>query len=894
MRILSRFRALWWNLVHRDRVDAALDAELGAYVDLLADEYERNGMTRAAARRAALVATSGVDQVKEATRDAWAGRAVTVMSRELGYALRSLRRSPAFLVTALISLGVGIGGATAIFTAIEAAFLRPLPAVGDADRLVSLERLRIATSELDDISYLDFRDIRAQSKALAGVAAYNGTPMILTAPSSTAQAWVSYVSDNFFDVLRVRAAAGRLIDASDGVGAGANAVVVLGFELWQDRFGGDPNVIGSTVQLQQRPFTVIGIAPKGFIGAMRLHRMELWIPFGANVMPKDDGFTSRANRWLRVVARLAPGATVEGVQRELSTIADQLAEAYPEDKGRAIRVFPGSSMTEDERIDAIRVPRLLAIAVGLLLLIACANVAGLSLVRASAKRRELATRLALGASRASLVRERFVEGVVLAAGASLLGAFVAQVLLQSATITRTAVGRSTLDVSVDGRMLAASIAVACVTAILVSVAPAFHVSRTQLSTLIKDGSGGAVGSRLRGQRLLVTAQVALSLILVASASVIYSAAHRALHADLGFEPRGLTDLWPWLWPAAYDSARHENFYRELLARAKAEPGVSAAAWISRVPPAWSSLSSIYRRGEEPPPGIVDARDPQRGAHVYVDGVSPGLFDVMRIRLMAGRDFSDRDDGRAPPVAIISHRLARKLWPNESAVGKSIVWPSTGGAPRAPLEIIGVVGDVRHASLADESSMVMYIPFGQHPELYHVLIMRGRGDVPPAASIGPRLVHAIDPSLPPASGGFVVGHVDSEMEPQRVASAWVGVFGAVAVLLTAIGLYGVVAQTVLRRTRELAVRAALGATPSGLLRLILGDGMRITLVGCVAGVAATLAGLKLLRKLFAVVDFVDVRGLLIAGAALMMVMALASYLPARWAARMNPVDALRSD
>ena len=283
-------------------------------------------------------------------------------------------------------MGLGIGGATAIFTAIEAAFLRPLPAVGDGDRLVSAERLRVVTSELDDFSYLDYRDVRAHAASLTGVAAYNGTPLVLRAPSGTAPAWVSYVSDNFFDVLHVRPIAGRLIDASDGVADGANRVVVLGFDLWQQRFGGDPNVVGSTVQLEHRPFTVIGIAPKGFIGAMRLHRMELWVPFGAMPdLPASDYFGARGFRWLRIVARLAPTATVASTQRELSGIATQLAREYPADNGRDIRVFAGAGMTADERVDAFRLPRLLSAAVALLLLIACANVAGLSLVRAASR-----------------------------------------------------------------------------------------------------------------------------------------------------------------------------------------------------------------------------------------------------------------------------------------------------------------------------------------------------------------------------------------------------------------------------------------------------------------------------------------------------------------------------
>ena len=895
VRLVARLKSLWWNLVRRDRVDAALDDEIRAYVDLLAAENERAGMSPGDARRTAILATQGIDQVKDATRDAWVGNGIAVVSREIRYAVRSLGRSPGFVAVAVATLAIGIGGATAIFTAVEAAFMRPLPAVADPDRLVSAEDVQVSTLALDDFSYQDYRDLREHATALSGLAAYNGTYVTLKSPSGAARTGMSYVSDNFFDVLRVRPYLGRFIDASDGVAAGANPVVVLGYDVWRQRFGGDSAILGSLVELDLRRFTVIGVAPPRFSGAMQLHKMEVWVPFGALGFSATDNFESRGWRWLRLVGRLAPRATVDGARRELHGLADQLAAAYPVDKGRDIRVFAGAGMTADEREDAIRLPRLLSIAVSLLLLIACANVAGLLLVRAAGKRREMATRLALGASRASLVRGRFVEGAILAVAAALLGTMIAQALARSATIANTVMGMSDLDVRLNWRVLGVSLAAGCLTATLVSIAPALHVSRARIGMLIKDGAGGAVGIRSRGQRALVVVQVAASLMLLAAASMIYGAVERMRRVDLGFETRAVSFAFIRSAASGLDSAGRIVFYRELLDRARSEPGIAAAALTSSIPPAgWASPYPVFRRGEEPTPQAYAGHESDVSTRAYFTTQSPGLFDVLRIPFVSGRDFTDRDDALAPPVAVINRRLAERLWPNESALGKYITRSPNSKGPRPPLLVVGVVGNVRFGSLSGDLAMVVYRPFGQDDYGNRTLMLRGRGDVTPPPSTTRRLAIAIAPHVEVTAGGTMLGHVDEELHSPRVATAWVGAFGVVALLLAAIGLYGVVAQTVLARTRELAVRSALGATPQNLLALIVSDGVRLAAGGTVVGVVLSLAGLGLLRKLVASVEVTDVWAAALAVLALGAVMIAATYLPARWAAKLNPVDALRSD
>src|SRR5687768_9876261 len=424
-RLVAAARSLWSNLARRDRVDEALDDELRAYVELLAAEYERGGMAPEMARRAALVDTGGITQVKEATRDAWLGDTLATTSRELRYALRSLRRSPTFLVVAVVTLAIGIGGATAVFTVINASLLRPLPAVEAPDRLVSVERV-LPSGALDEFSYPDFVDLRERSTALAALAAYNGTPMALADTTPAGQVMVGYVSDDFFTVLGARPALGAFFGTMQAAGPTDQAeVVVLGHALWKRRFGGARTVLGSTVTLDGHPFTVIGVAPPGFVGAMARYPMEMWIPVASGGRPSPTlhglNLTSRRTGWVRLIGRLVPGKTVADAQTDLTTTSPWLASTHATNKRLSVVVFPGSGMSVEDRAQVSRLPRLLAMAVGLLLLIACAHAASLTLIRSATRRRELATRLALGASRAVLVRQVVVEGAIVAIASGVLG-----------------------------------------------------------------------------------------------------------------------------------------------------------------------------------------------------------------------------------------------------------------------------------------------------------------------------------------------------------------------------------------------------------------------------------------------------------------------------------------
>jgi predicted permease len=896
VRAIAWLRSLWSNLVHRGDVDAALDDEIRAYVDLLAAEYETKGMSPADARRAALVATGGVDQVKEATRDAWAGNAIAEARRELRYATRTLRRSPAFLAIAIATLAIGIGGATAVFTVIKGSLLRPLPAVPDPSRLVSIVGVQKGKI-VDDYSYAEYDDLRRASKALTGIAAYNGTSFALGEADNTTRVWASFVSNNFFDVLEVRPVLGRMFDSTTSVAVDGD-VVVIGHELWQQQFAGSPSVIGSVLKLDGVPFTIVGVAPPRFTGAMALHRMELWMPVATregHVPPVIKGLslTSRRDVMFWLVGRLAPDRSIDDVQRELDATASHLAAAYPETNAeRGIQVLRGAGMTPQERNDLARVPRLLAMAVGVLLLIACGNVAGLFLVRASARRREHATRLALGASRAALVRQVALEGVLIAVAAGVIGVALANLLVRSATLVSGIVSMGGLDLTMDRRVLAVAVLAAGLTAILVSLAPVLQISHISPSAVLQYGGGA--GRRSRVQRVLVGTQVAASLVLLYAASVLFGAFERVMSTQDRHEPESIVDITPRT--RGLDTATLLDLQRRVLERVAAEPGISDAAMASTILPfQWSAGTRVYRVGEEPAPGPLSQTQIDAALRVTFVAVSPTYFKTMRIGLAGGRNFESIDRIGAPPVAIVSHALANALWPGRDPVGQFVAWPPLDGPARAPLLVVGVADDV--ARMLDNTQRpipAIFIPLAQQPNQSPALLVRGRSGVPPDLAALRRVIGEVDSRIVVLGGRTLASRFDDHLRPQRMASAWVAAFGVIALLLAGIGVYGVVAQGVLQRTREFAIRCALGATPERVLASVVGDGMRMAAGGALLGVLAAAAAYRVVQSLFVGVHAVDVKAIALVAGVLTLAMIVATYLPARRAALLNPSDALRSD
>jgi predicted permease len=890
-------RALWANLVRRADVETDLDDELRAYLDALIAEYERSGLDPAAARRAARLELGGVDTVKEATRDAWAGNAIAVAARELRQTLRSLRRAPVYVAAVVATLGLAIGAATALYTIVKGSLLRPLPAVAEPERLVSIEPMR-GSEPLYDVSYPDYLDLRAGTPSLAGVAMYDGTSMVYRAGNASGRTWVSWVTGDFFTVLAVHPVAGRLLTPADASPGTTSLAVVIGYAFWQAHFNGSREVIGTRLTLDGYPLTIVGVAPPGFLGAMSLHGMEMWVPL--TMMGAISHFTlpldSRAETVGRLVGRLAPGRTMDDARRELTAVGARLAATYPEDKGKTVAVYAGAGMTLEEREDASRLPRLLAGAVAMLLLIACANVATLSLVRTAARRRELATRLALGASRRSLVARLGLESALLAGVSGMLGVALAWGLVRWSAVVQMVVSMDAMDLTLDGRVLSLAIFISAGATVLVGIAPAFETWRASAIALLKDGTGAA-RRRSRAQRGLVVAQIAASLVLVASAAFVVSAVRRTLRNDSGIDARGVVTMFLTPHDAGLDAAGVRAFYRDVLARVVRDPAVAAAAIASTVPPArWAQPGRVFRRGQEPPVGAPLDQSSSRARRAYVDEVSPGFFDALGIPMLLGRDFRRADDAGVAPVAVVSRSLAQALWPNENPIGKLAVRIRSADTVRRTLRVIGVVADVRYAGMAAESGPAMYLPYAQGTgELGNLtLIARGRGRRPLSDSALRLIAGEVASPVAIRDLHTLTAQIAGEFAPHRRVSGWLAAFGAIALLLAALGLYGVIAQDVLHRTRELAVRAAIGASPADLVALVLRGGVWLTGLGTVIGSLGAIVVVRVLQSMFSGLGDFDPRALGGSIALLALVSVLAVLVPAIRIVRLDAARALRAD
>ena len=892
-------RSLWRNLLRRRRAEHALDAELRAYIDLLAAEHERNGKSPQAARRAALIESGGIERVKELSRDSWTGNVVVVAVRDVHHSLRSLGRTPVFVAVAIATLGVGIGGATAVFTVVNGVLLTPLAGVVDPDSLVTVERDQNGRA-IAEFSFPDYRDLRDNATSLAGLAAFNGTSMELEDAAGSIDTWVSYVSDDFFSVLGVRAAAGRVFTAEQLTARGADHdVIVLGYSLWQSRYGGEDSAIGSTVTLEGHPFTIIGVAPEDFVGAMARYHMDAWIPVltSNGVSPPLAGHLDPSSRrigWLRLVGRLAEGRTIDEAREELAGIAARLESAYPTNRGRGVTVLAGAGMTAEERVEMSRVPKLLGLASAGMLLIACGNVAGLSVARAAARRRELATRVALGASQAVVVRQVAIEGAVISASAGALGIGLSRALVESGSLVETLVSIGNVDLGIDFRVLGMALAVSTLTAVLITLLPALQVFRVPAGAVLKDGGRGSL-RRQRGQRLLVAAQVGASLVLLATSTIIFSALQRTMTGYEGLDPQELVTVD--LDDAADDAdpRRRLSFYRALIGHSASHPEIDGAAVASTVPPffSWAGSAPVFRRGEEPPPGELIGREFELGVRANVVVVSEGLFDLMRIPLLRGRAFAPSDDDRSPPVVIVGRRLAEELWPAQDPIGRYLAWPAAEGPARAPLLVVGVARDMLDV-VSGAMPLAMYVPFAQQPNADPFLLLRSRPGTAISSETLRRLVAEVDPGVAVQSSPTLYGRMRSEVYPERVATMWIGAFGAIALLLAGTGLYAVVAQSVLQRRREFAVRSALGASPGGIVAGVIGDGMWLAGWGGLAGALGALVAFWILRSVFTGVAAADLMPVIAAAGALAVAMLAATYLPARHLTRLDVADTMRSE
>jgi predicted permease len=811
------------------------------------------------------------------------------MFQDLRFGLRMLLKQPGLIIIATLCLAMGTGANVLIFSLVNAVVLRPVAGVQAPQELAVIFH-RNDRNDFDLISYPDYKDYRERNRSFAGLLACRGLGLNLGGDGGTERIQGMIVSGNYFSVLGVGAAAGRTLRAEDDQAPGAHPVAVISHGLWSRRFASDPAIIGKTVNVNAYPFTVIGVAQAGFNGTETGEIFDLWLPLTmqAQIMAQtEDRLRSRDKRWLMMIGRLKAGAQMEQSQKEFDILAAQLRQEYPEEhRGLVgIHVSPHVGlMPFDYPIVTRFLGTVLAI-VGLVLLIACANVANLLLARASTRRKEVAIRLALGASRMRVIRQFLTESLLLAGVGTTLGLLLPLYAKDWLLSLFPPLAAEALNFNPDLRVVAFTLLLSFVAALLFGLAPALQASRPDVVPELKETAitGGPRGRRLSG--MLVVAQIALTTTLLIGAGLLVRTLQRLTAIDPGFSTESVLALSLDLRSQGYREAKGRQFYQQLIERVAALPGVEAASLASVMPLGGGSPEQvIFIAGQEPPA-------PDRPLRADYNVVTPDWFRTMGIPLVAGRDFTAQDNADAPGVVIVNEVMARRFWPERSPVGQRF---EVGEKQRRVVEIVGVARNSKHRSLNEETRPVMYIPLSRQYEGQMILNLRSAfeplGQVAAVRGVARRL----DPNLPLFEIKTMEQRVKESFWPTRTMSKLVGIFGAIALLLAGVGLYGVLSYTVAQRTREIGLRLALGAQAGDVLRLIIRQGLRLALGGVALGLVAAFGLTRVLAGFLHGVSATDPLTFALIPAMLIAVALLACYLPARRATKVDPLAAIRRE
>jgi predicted permease len=874
---------------------ADVDDELRFHLDMKERELVRAGMDPDVARREALEHFGSLRRVRaeceeiavrRTTRDQRA-ESFGTMSQDARFALRQLRRSPGFAIATALTLALGIGANVVIFALVDATVLRPLPGVREPERL-----LEITIPSISYPSYVDFRD---QTPGLAGLAAFRERPMALVDGDRSELITGAVVSGNYFALLGAGASVGRVIGEGDDR-PDAPPVVVLSHRIWRRLFNEDPGIPGRTVRLNGRPVTIVGVASREFRGSRLRGVPDLWVPVHAMgwIAPTSlDALdiNQRSWSWLTAIGRLAPGVSVEQAATALNVVAERQEQLYPTETrtGFTVRAFgaraaAGGAMNREA---SVRFTAMLVGVVAIVLLIACANVANLLLARAAWRRREIAVRLSLGASRGRLVRQLVTESAVLALVAGGAGVVLSVVGIGAlARLTLPGgVSLHALELEVGGRVLAFALAVTVTTVVLFGIAPALQASSLDPALALKDGGhrGGSGRSRLR-DGLLVT-QVALSMLLLIGTGLFTRALQRALAIDPGVELGKLATISVNLGLARYDSARAGAYYDAVTERVARVPGVARVAWSATLPLGEESLNESFVI-----PGYQFA--PDENTDVEVSAVSPGFLATAGIPLRRGRDFTPDDGEDGDLRVIVNETMARRYWPERDAIGQRFTLVTTAAT------IIGVARDAKYHDLLEPPKPFVYVPLSRRLRTDGLsvvsLVARANGD--PETILGgvQSAVRSRDPSVPTFELTTYESRLADLLAAQRLGVAFLGAFAVLATVVAAVGIYGVVSFVVGQRRREMGIRLALGARPAGVVRLVLAHGLSRVLLGLVVGVLASAAAARVVSRFLYGVPPTD--PVTYAGTAVLLavVALLAASFPARAAARTDPATTLRAE
>jgi predicted permease len=874
------------GVVGRGRHDRELAEEMETHLQMLVEENIRAGMTPDEARRLALVKMGGATQAMEECRRQRGLPLIETLIKDLRYGLRRLTKSPGFTFVAVISLTLGIGANTAIFSLLNTALLRPLPVERPA-QIVSLANA--GGGGFPTISYPNYKDLRERGgEVFDGLYAYRFAPLSVSHEGASERLWGYVVTGNYFPVLGVNAVLGRVLTPDDDLRPGAHPVTVMSYECWRRRFGADPSVLGKSLLVNGRSYTVVGVLPRGFYGTEVIAAPELWFPVAmqAEIEVGNNWLDKRGVENLFVQGRLRPGVGRERAQASLDALASQLGREFPDvNEGKRFVLSSPGFMGGAMRGAVVGFTGLLMAVVAFVLLLACTNLANLLLARGVERRKEIAMRLALGASRLRLVRQLMMESLLLAVASGACGLLLARWLIDLAVGLKPPVDVPlAIDLHLDYRVMAFTLAVSLLTGLLFGLLPAWQATKVDLLPALKDEASTAGVRRSWWKGGLVVLQVALSLVLLVGGGLMLRALRRAEALDLGFNPKGAVELSFDLRLQGYDGARGREFQRRLLERLRALPGVRAAGLIDLAPvDLHLGRVSVYIEGALPE---RDAKAPR----ALVSRAGPGYFGAMETRLVRGRDFNERDDEKAPPVAVVNETFARRFWPDEDALGKRFRL----GGPDEPLaEVVGVVEDGKYAGLNEPPQPYVVRTLAQAYTGTNTVIIRADGDPRAILAAARNEMRQLDSHLP-VSGKTLEERLAMPLLPVRLAASLLGGFGLLALALAAVGIYGVMSYAVTRRTREIGIRMALGARASTVLRLIIRQGMVPVVMGVVVGLAAALGLARLVKSLLFGVSAADPVTYAWVAALLTAVALLACYIPARRASRVDPLVALRNE
>ena len=863
----------------RDRVgrvsDDEIDEELRFHLTMEAEQLERGGMSRRAAAAEARRRFGGVVKHTEELRDVRGGRTMETLLQDARYALRLTRRFPAFTAIVLLTLGIAVGANTAIFSVVNATLLRPLP-YPDGDRLVLLYSQNPDRSlPRFSVSYADFLDWRAQTRSFSGMAAITTTSLTLINDAEPLRLAAQTATSEYFDVLGIRPELGRLFRGNESP-AEAASELVLTYDFWQRQFNGDPGIVGRRLRMGAGERTVIGVLPRDYDrDNPGINAVTVLDPRG---IPNVENHNQHM---LIVIARLKPGVTQAAAQADLSAVAARLADQFPQIAGWTANVF----MARAEATRTLRGPLLVLLAAAaLVLLIGCINVVNLLLTRSTLREREVALRQALGASRSRLVTQLLVESGELAVGGALLGLVVAHFVVQL-IVRRAPTGLLPPEIGLDSSVLLFTLVLGLVTTLIAGLWPAIVTTTPRLARALRDGGRSSSGGMraLRARRSLVIAEISLALVLLVCAGLVIQSLRNMLAVDPGFDPTKVVTMRVSLGGPRYSDTTQVQFFRDLQSRLEGRAGIEAVAAANTPPISAGGIVTNLR--------IIGSSRADGGKIMgAATAITPGYFRTMRMRLLRGRDVSWSD---ARPTIVVSLAAANAYWPGESPIGKRLGF---GQRDSVGFEVVGVVNDTRARGITVDSPVMVYLSYPGATNVARTMsiVVRGRGDQAAIAAATRAAVLEIDRTLPLYAVRSVSELIDQSLGQSRLNTTLLGIFAMVALVLAAVGIYGVISYSVTLRQQEIGVRMALGASARNVLALVLREGGVLAIAGTLVGLGGAYFATALVQSWLFGIDRTDSATIVGTAGVLVAIALIASYVPARRASRVDPIVAMRQD